>query len=1246
MSDCQKNKNPLVRGGTNRNERILPALEKGFVLPDERRFADWIVYTRNLAAKIKYINAKNDPEGNWQTFFDADISSKLALVAVQDINDYKERIRSLFGAIQAKEAQANPVKLKQDFGLLYGAVLSLAQGMDHFMRVLPDEAPLKRTLANLTAGKLAPALKRLLGYYKGAKAYSPASVLLFEVPADKWTILAYPQERAAEVISDGLSEKWYGDAPDWNAYYSALPADLSIYNRKNDTPVTDAEVWPMLSHAASHNLFSSVFAEFLSAYARIVRDAQQQLAGSIADLDTHEPHYALYLTFLHLLRHAQDQMNGYTGKHLDFYYREILRLRPRPGEPDHVHLAFETARGVNDFLLAKDTGFKAGKGSDGKEILYLADADTVLNRAAVTDLRSFYRAGETDRQKDGPLRFKGLLYASPVANSADGLGAKLITESGDWPAFANKIFKDGSLEAIRMPETRVGFALASPHLFLKEGRRTLTVKLKGTGLKPLDGKTFDVYLTGEKGWTEKTDIGCSATASTATFTVVVEPGDPPVTAFVPNIHGDGFAPADTPLAKFLLRNIAGTDRYDELKNLRIDHAEITVNVGTLAGQFNTDGIKELAVYTDSGAADPSKPFIPFGQNPKRGAGLVIGNRELFGKTGAKFKLFIEWADLIDRIQDMDLNLTDNFFPSAQLQFLQNGVWTDGDFKSLLNKENKVQDKGEVELFWGAGSVMMAQTYLPSSPLPVPDEAVSDYRTENAPFGIDSRNGFLKLRLNADFQWDQYYAALQSYYIRLANKTLEAGETLPVKPYLPKIQSMYLSYEATDTIDFSAAGNRSRFIHLYPFGTEVVSGEADGKVFLLPQFTHRAEGLTQPHVAEFYIGLEQAAPPQKINILFNVLDGSTDPLQAKPERHVHWSYLKGNRWIDFDQNEINDASKQLIETGIVSFALPEAADTEHTVLPAGKHWLRAGIQTLPEQVCRLIDVRAQVIRATLDKRGRAENFSQKPLPAGSISKPLLPEPALKKTEQPYATFGGRYPETERQFYTRVSERLRHKNRAISIRDIEQLVLEKFPDIHKVKCLNHTRLELDTPVVYNELAPGHVTVITVPDLRNRNAINPLRPYTGRSRLLDIKAFLESLANCNMRWHVENPSFEEIRIKTDIVLTADAAGNDVFYANLLRDDLLKFLTPWAHDPGTDIRFGGKITQSTLINFIEERPYVDTILNLQMFHRPENGPESGNLDEITASTARSVLVSAPAAKHEISILPRPAKTDYRECE
>ena len=44
------------------------------------------------------------------------------------------------------------------------------------------------------------------------------------------------------------------------------------------------------------------------------------------------PHFALFLTFLHLLSYAQDQLNTLTERHLDFYYRQVLSMNKRESD--------------------------------------------------------------------------------------------------------------------------------------------------------------------------------------------------------------------------------------------------------------------------------------------------------------------------------------------------------------------------------------------------------------------------------------------------------------------------------------------------------------------------------------------------------------------------------------------------------------------------------------------------------------------------------------------------------------------------------------------------------------------------------------------------------------------------------------------------------------------------------------------------------------------------------------------------
>jgi len=484
-----------------------------------------------------------------------------------------------------------------------------------------------------------------------------------------------------------------------------------------------------------------------------------------------------------------------------------------------------------------------------------------------------------------------------------------------------------------------------------------------------------------------------------------------------------------------------------------------------------------------------------------------------------------------------------------------------------------------------------------------------------------------------------------------SKTPSTG-TKPTEPYTPIIQSMYISYSAySDMIDVNSATEDSfnekqaGLFHLYPFGDAEQHSflTKNSSHYLLPQFRHTdKDGKPVLHEGEFYIGFEHLAAKQSVNVLFQVMDGTADPTISKPEEHIQWSYLSNNQWRDFKKQEISDATMQLIQSGILSFIIPADATTDNTILPSGYLWIKASVAEKTDAICKLISVDAQAAVVTFKDAENADDFLNTALPASTISKLKLPQSAIKKIKQPYSSFGGRSLEGSDAFYVRVSERLRHKARAITIWDYEHLILEAFPLIHKVKCLNHTK---SVDADYNEVLPGHVTIITIPDLQQRNDINPLKPYTSQAMLQSIDAFLRKRISCHVQLHVVNPVFEEVQLKFKLRL---AKGFDDFtiYSGKLKEEITAFLSPWAYADNAEINFGGKVYKSVLINFIEERAYVDFITDVEMCHYASDGSviQLDN-DEIIASTAKSILVSVPASKHDITPVPDNVTKEQYEC-
>jgi hypothetical protein len=1412
----------------------VPGLSPDFVRIDERRYSDWIVFAIEFSKYLRFYDSSTGASLNgWQAFFARDTSAVLGSFAVQNIESYRVAVRERLDFLRDDDHAADDAGLKKSLSEAISAVLTLAKSLDDYYLQLGEDIGLKATLQKFIKAKLAPAFRRLLSYYKAAKT----SGLYQTVSDPAWKILNRSLTDAETLVTDpnAFTGDWW-DAANGVPDFASVAADGSVF--------ATGSVFVQVSHAANHFLFSSIFDLFTEAYARLIGEAEAALGDTLEKMDSHKPHYALFLTFLRLFRNVQVQLNGITWRHLDYYYKDILRLKPKGAEPNHVHLVAELAKFVSSAVLAAGTLFKAGKDSQGKDVVYALDQETTFNRAEVAEHKAVYRVDSSDTWKDAQLKVSKRAFAAPVMNSADGVGGELLTSLKEWHPFLNKtVAEDGSITSINMPAAEIGFAVASHYLFLAEGTRTIRLRFGDDLFDSFPKERLLCRFTTEKSWFETVPHQIAL----KTFTGGADPcteieirlagTDPAVTAFNPKIHGDGFN-TDVPVMKCILKNEPGDDPYglDDLEKISVSRMEVQVQVGASDSTYTSTGAKQVFLANGNGNIDSSKPFQAWGPMPERDSPLIIGSKEMFSKKNASFNLHIEWANRPSTV---------NPSPTARLQFLEGGVWT-----TLA-----------APLFEGhICSASQQRTFI--SDVNVPEESTIDYRDPYSDYNPASRAGFMRFVLDGNFGQEAYLAALTAFLmaqsaaaagkvaadkaaadkavavkaaagaaaaekvvadkmaadkaaadnaaavaataavnaaadaaaasaaagaaataksvaaaaaaaaaavkaaaVKAAADAADAAKTAavaalffppaipiaiaaaadaataakvaadattaaaaaaaaadaaaaatavkaadattaaavkaaadkaaadmaaaakaatdattaaaaaadkaaaaleqsaavgiplvptppkqPAKPYLPVISSLYLTYAATsgpidltDTDEEAFSKREARLFHVGPFGVAEqdfpIAGSSGHS--LVPQF--RSAAGTE-NIGEWYIGIRNLAPRQSVNVLFQFLEGTTIPTLSKPEKHVEWSYWAGNRWIKFEERDIRDSTRQLIQSGIITFVIPHDAATDKGIMPHGFLWLRASVTEKVGAVCNVLSVLAQAMQATFLPKENVPDFLDHALPAGTISKLKEPNAQFKKISQPYPSFGGRHTESSDKFYLRSSERLRHKGRAVTIWDYEHLVLEAFPQLYKVKCLNHTRIE-DNPnaslAIHNESQPGYVAVITIPSLVGRNDTNPLKPYTNQALLSEIKDFLKARvtgqlvpgtsAAPQVNVNVCNPLFEEIFIEFALQLRT---GYDdfTFYREQLQAEITRFLSPWAFSGKGDVQFGGRIPKSVLINFIEERPYVDFITDVVLKQKPENQPLRENLEEAVATTSRSILVSAVSTGHNIT--------------
>jgi hypothetical protein len=212
---------------------------------------------------------------------------------------------------------------------------------------------------------------------------------------------------------------------------------------------------------------------------------------------------------------------------------------------------------------------------------------------------------------------------------------------------------------------------------------------------------------------------------------------------------------------------------------------------------------------------------------------------------------------------------------------------------------------------------------------------------------------------------------------------------------------------------------------------------------------------------------------------------------------------------------------------------------------------------------------------------------------------------------------------------VSEHLRHKQRAVTLWDYEHLVLERFPQIYKVKCLTAN------PIAHSG-DPGKVEIVVVPDIRNRLPFDPFEPKAPANLIADIEAFLKDKTAPFATAKVRNARYLPVKVRLGVRFRP--GKDEGFYMKRLNEELNRFLSPWAYEEGADLIFGGKIYANSIINFVDQRPYVDFVAQLQFF-LSEDGktfspiPLSGSEGYyVAAGLPDGVLVAA--REHEIDLI------------
>nr|WP_297526295.1 hypothetical protein [uncultured Roseateles sp.] len=1180
--------------GTEQRERFPQALAPGYFRPDDLDFEQRVEMTAQLARHLRFIDLDDHDAGDWSALFATDPTLVMARIAAVDPWPMQQH----FG----REVDAAPLPH------LARQVLTLAGWLDLWWRALAgihDTAPrvLRERIQLLVDQQLAADLRWverrfLLGTEAAAGSNGTNGT----------------NANNANNANNGNNGQHGAPAP---RPPSPVERELSRmwHRRIGEEPTVD----PQAEREDRERLRERFFA-FLSAVEEVRRLARELLPDSIATAN-HEPAAALLIAFLKVCETAQREVNRFPARHTAFYYRDCLGFDLAPSRADSVHLACQRdLRAPGDVFLPPGTAFDAGKDAAGRPVRFVSDGPLMVTDARVETLRTLRL--ERDRLI-APERDLNYVTRAKVAQPvADGRTV--------WPLF-------GAAGGAGAEDARIGLAIASPLLWLREGEREIRVILRQTssgaapdlrGLRDavLRAKTaedfreafgnlvpqwllaggdaaapapddlrdtdwismrnaahrllghglpamfdgsgaphrallFDRLLQGAfrlslstatGWWTVESRLDRAAGAGLSLL-IRLRADAPAITGCDPAVHGAEW-PTRLPVLRLEVATQGRLYPYSLLARLPLAEVDLRVSVR---------GVRDVRLANGLGRLDPSKAFAPFGPLPGLSSYLVVGSPEAARKTLDRLSLDIEWGGLPLEPGGFDTHYAGYGGPAGkelrQGRFTTAIAWLrDSQWQACANRS------AQQPLFADptpAGELVAAQHIEvdPGSVRKLSRATEEDWSTMAIP-----RNGLCRLQLSgprAAFGHAAYPIELAATVA--ANARTRRPSPLPNPPYTPVIERLWLNYEAASVIaldrddDPPEGVDGERLFHLHPFGLQTLySAVSGGGHDLLPRLG--ADG-------NLYIGLASSDPGGVLTLLFQLRESSARSLlNGHRPRGVSWATLANDEWRPLAPSRVlGDTTHGCLTSGIVTLDLPRDMSTDHTVMPAGLYWLRLSAREAFDSFAGLVSVRTQGLRLRRQMpeetpdAGRAGKAPAPPEPLadGVIVRPSATLPGLAAVTQVGRSFSLQREEDERAMITRAGERLQHKGRASVSWDVERLLLSRFPDVMKARCI---------PA---QDGSGVVTAVVIPTLpRNLPALACAAPRFNAVELARMTAALAEIGSPFARFQVRNPAYDRLQLRATLGLTRGAHEGATL--RRVNEAIVHCLSPW-FDDGYGARF-----------------------------------------------------------------------------
>lgn len=1175
-----------MKNGINQSGRMLPELEPSFIVPDERSLLELVQFTLEYAESVAYYDLEKRPVGNWKPFLLHDPIFIVGLIAATDLEDFK--------AVQ------------EDLEIKWGGLGE-------------PPAQIRREMAvNLLA------TTKNLFYWEG----------LFDACHYSGPIV--------KEIRNGIQ------------FLEPVIADsLKAQKEYSQTDFQAAGIALNYSGRSSENSFKENFKMAYKNLMYITEFAALRFEEMIQNPNGElQPHLGLLIAGLRLFQEVQKDMNTLTERHLDFYYQRLLSQVPKHPFPIEVLAGLIPKAGTH--LLPENSSFSLVFPS--KKTVFLQNPyASELSYGKIAELRTLYKSeyfpfSSGDRVGEFSLNtiYDQVLYKGEGKQELSFKGVR----SGDFPLSLGEDLSQGSSQERAMTSSDLGFVISSPVLLVEKGVHffkisielsahssrqfkkfisdLLDAKERATAKHHTHGEeekksfthhflneAFTVFMTTQSGWTQLDFLYVEFSDNLLIFKLEPEGEEEMPFPFTAGLHGDQ-AESSWPSLRFSINNTAHYPPYKALSLFEIVTMEIhTLSKGVING---------FELYNQSGKLDPSAPFLPFGALPTKDSYLKLYNSRVINRYLSRLSLNFSWLGIpeerngfADYYKAYPDPITNQVF-KGQIG-INSDAYVDNAEDPELDQEFSFFDeieKPDGQYLSTKKSITLNLDLMDLSVLPSP---ASMEKISSLPY-LAIRVASPKPFVFGHEQYTRVFSDLTFYNSRFPKRKKD----LPKAAYTPLLEKIEFTYSNYTKENFTrkSDGNQEsiRFHHIYPFGyTQVFPASRSSGSKLLPQINGRGNLL---------IGLTGLESDQILNLGFKLHPAHFIHTITKAPP-VRWEILEKNQWLGLGNLILEDTTHGMLQSGIVKIKLPSKLDASNTRLSSGKVWLRVSNIGSKDINSRLMALFVNAV-FLVEKKGvegielSFDEIHQSPqlvsnanIGVEGVLGPFhLKIPSLKKTFQ--------------QDRVRISEQSRHRGRGVSTWDIERLVLERFPQIGRV--MVYGRSDFPLQLVKN----SNIQVVVIPHT----------PLLSQSReegfrapfelLSEIKSYLQRFISPFSKLEVSNPVFEKLKVRAAVQFKyINQAG---YYRDKLTKELIEFLSPNPGDFQKEKGFIRAIYKTEIQNFMESRPYVDSItafsvlqiVEVQGKYKIIDTAENRKIERLRTISPYAILTSAPSHQLEIS--------------